>query len=201
MEKTGKGNKSYLHHKPTPHSNSAIQAYSSEEEEESEKSSVYEEEQLAESDGEQAVETSYNESFLNKDDYTSQEIEEYKASLIHDENCVKQRLEEILKNNGELNVVIIAEKPNIAKLISRVLSEDYYSKDIYKGFKSYYFKNLDFKGFYANCTVLSVYGNLYEYDFDRDTNILKENPIDILVNNPVYLYRTKVFNQKERVSK
>ena len=161
MEKTGKGDKSYLHHKPTPHSKSAIQAYSSEEEEESEKLLVYEEEQLAESAGEQAVETSYNESFLNKDDYTSQEIEEYKASLIHDENCVEQRLEEILKNNGELNVVMIAEKPNIAEFFSRVLSEDYYSKDIWKGFKSYHFNYLKFKGVPAKCTVCSVYRNMY----------------------------------------
>ena len=200
MEKTGKGDKSYLHHKPTPHSKSAIQAYSSEEQE-SEELLVYEEEQLAESDGEKAVETSYNERFLNKDDYTSQEIEEYKASLIHNEDSVEQRLKKIYKNRGKLNVVMIAEKPNIAKLISRVLSEDYYSKDIWKGFKSYHFNHLKFKGVPAKFTVCSVYGNMYWYDFDRDTDISNHKPIDILINNPVYLYRTKVFNQKERVSK
>ena len=200
MDKTSHTRTNY---KPTPHSKSAIQAYSSEEEEESEESSVYEEEkeQFTDSGDEQTAATSYNESFLKKDDFTIKEIKEYKASLIHDEDSVMQRLEEILENNGELNVVMIAEKPNIAELISRVLSEDYYSKDIWKGFKSYHFNNLDFKGFYANCTVLSVYGNLYEYDFDRESNISKENPIDILVNNPVYLYRTKIFNQRNRMRK
>ena len=174
MAKTKISNDNSQYQKSIDSKANAIQAYSSSEEiEESEESSVNEEgkEQFPGSDDEQAAATSYNESFLNKNDFTSEEIKEYKSSLIHDEDRVRERLNKVVAMKGKLNVVMIAEKPNIAELISQALSEGKYSKNIWEGFKSYHFNNLKFKGFRANCTVLSVYGNVYEYDFDRRSDI------------------------------
>ena len=39
--------------------------------------------------------TSFDDKFLNRDDYTEEEINEYKKSLIHDEGEVKKRMESI----------------------------------------------------------------------------------------------------------
>ena len=202
MAKTKKSKKNSQRQKqPAPKKNT-IQVSSSEEDKISEESSVYEEEQLVEVDAdEQAVVTSYNESFLNKNDYSNKQIIDYNSSLNHDDESVKQRINRLYRKKGKLNVVMIAEKPNIAELISQVLSKGKYSKDFWEGFKSYHFNNLIFKGVNANCTVLSVYGNVYEFDFDRDSDISKRDPFDILLNDPVYLYRTKIKNERMKGNK
>ena len=191
MAKTKKGKKNSNYQKNSTKYKAGIQSNFYEEENASEELPVYEEEKeehLIELDDDNQVDsTSYNKSFLEEDDFTEDEIEEYKLSLLHDEEIVKERLRKVISKKGKLNVVMIAEKPSIVKLISQALSNGQFDKEIWEGFQAYHFNNLKFKGFKSNLTVCSVYGNMYEYIFDKNIQIMKKNPIDILVNYPVFL--------------
>ena len=53
-----------------------------------------------------------------------EEINDYKNSLVHDEDEDHKRLKQIYDKKGMLNVVMVAEKPKIAELISQVLSQN-----------------------------------------------------------------------------
>ena len=157
-------------------------------EENSGESSVGEEdkgEQLINSDDYYQISSaSFNNSSLNDEDFTKDEIKEYKSSLIHDEDSVRARLNKVVAKKGKLNVVMIAEKPNIAEIITQALSSGEYYRETWRGFKTYHFNKQKFKDFNANFTVCSVYGNMHEYDFDRNTNMMRKNPVNILVNYP-----------------
>ena len=72
----------------------------------------------------QTEQCSYDDGFLAVDDYTEEEINDYKNSLVHDEDEVHKRLKQIYDKKGMLNVVMVAEKPKIAELISQVLSQN-----------------------------------------------------------------------------
>ena len=66
----------------------------------------------------------YENEFLNQDDYTEDEINKYKESLKHNDKELEERFKNIWERKEKLNVVMIAEKPKIAELISQVLSKN-----------------------------------------------------------------------------
>ena len=72
---------------------------------------------------------------------------------------------------SHLNILMIAEKPSIARTISKILCTNKY-KNTYQDLSSqygwcYYTFNGKFKGIEASFTVSSVAGHLYENDFLR----------------------------------
>ena len=141
------------------------------------------------------AQSSYDDNFLNQNDFTNKEIVKYKESLIHDEDEVQDRLWRIYRKKGELKVLMIAEKPRIALLISQALSKGKFQTESWEGLRSHHFDNLDFKGFEANFTVCSVYGNVYEYGFDPTEYRYEIDPVDTLTNRPIYLYRVRDKNE------
>ena len=104
-------------------------------------------------------------------------------------------LKEYIENKGELKVVMIAEKPKMALLISKALSKGEWETEEWEGLKAHHFDNLDFKGFDARFTVWSVYGNVYEYAFDPTEHRYEIDPVDTLTNRPIYLYRVRDRNE------
>ena len=76
-------------------------------------------------------------------------------------------------NNRMLEILMVAEKPSLAKVITKILGGKDYKIHFYESITVYTFKRL-FKGKKANFTVASVLGHIYQDafdDYDEDIEI------------------------------
>jgi hypothetical protein len=93
-------------------------------------------------------------------------LKEYKESLKLDMTVMKRHFRDLQKNKGGINVVMIAEKPSVARAIANALAPKIEGrqnifKDRWKGFSSYEFYGR-FHGVNAYFYVLSLFGHLYK---------------------------------------
>lgn len=97
-------------------------------------------------------------------------------SWIHNEAKVLKNLE-ALSHSGPINVLMISEKPSIAKTISEILSGNKAKegKSIFKPCPVWQYQG-EFKGFKANFRVTSVTGHMYSRDFDKKIDSWKVDP-------------------------
>jgi DNA topoisomerase-3 len=85
-------------------------------------------------------------------------------------NKFYRNAERIVKTKGHLTIMMVAEKPSIAKTISEVLSKDPRSNQgIHKPCPIWTFDGI-FKGFKAKFKVTSVAGHMYNRDFSKEVN-------------------------------
>lgn len=79
---------------------------------------------------------------------------------------MKQTLRNLQANRGGINVVMIAEKPAVARAIAnalalRVSNRESIFRDHWKGYTSHEFYG-EFHGFNAYFYVISLFGHLYK---------------------------------------
>ena len=73
-------------------------------------------------------------------------------------------MSQIAEEDGEINIAIIAEKPSVAKMIARSLSNVKKLKtitDTWEGYEAYQF-SWNYNGISSQVKVLSVYGHIYK---------------------------------------
>lgn len=115
---------------------------------------------------------------MEKNDKSEEIIKVNKERL--KDYMLPKRLKKIYQENKIIEIAMIAEKPSVARAIANTLrnykgktkyKKDFKNKgkekpvtlepDEWNGFKAYHFKST-FKGFPANITMLSVFGNIYK---------------------------------------
>ena len=88
-------------------------------------------------------------------------------TFLHDEKQVINNLEK-LSRKGIISVLMVTEKPSIAKTIAQILSNNTAkeTKGIFKPCPVWRYEG-DFKGFKASFKVTSVTGHMYSRDFPK----------------------------------
>ncbi|CAI2362410.1 unnamed protein product [Moneuplotes crassus] len=123
-----------------------------------------------------------------KDDLTKKKrkIEEGKLYALD----LNKRLKKIYKENGVINIAMIAEKPKVARSLLKILLEEgsEWYEDDYKGHKVLQFQG-EYKGMIANFNILSVYGHIYRHAFQKEHILRKEG-------NPMKTFEAELIKNK-----
>lgn len=99
--------------------------------------------------------------FLEQVDTSETDRDKYYSSLEHDMDAMRNRLKDIEKWKGGINICMIAEKPKVAEVISQVLSNNEQQSIRDGGFTRHEY-NGNFLGVRACFRVLSVFGHIYQ---------------------------------------
>ena len=118
------------------------------------------------------------------------------------DNMIKKLHTPITDSN--LNVLMIAEKPSIARTITRILSDSFYTKYQHNKINIFSFQD-KFKGKRADFTITSVRGHIYDnkyvYNYDENDPVSSYdyNIIKILKNNEINIkmlyYKLVIINE------
>jgi reverse gyrase len=113
------------------------------------------------------------------------EEEKVVKSFVHDEKTVKKSLETVAKE-GKLSVMMVTEKPSIAKTIASILSfgRAKESQGFVRSLPVWEYDG-EFKGFKANFKVTSVAGHMYARDFPEKVDTWKVDPKDLFKEETV----------------
>lgn len=103
----------------------------------------------------------YDPKFLKRVDIPQKDKLKYLQSLVHDMPKLLKRLKKIETVKGGINVVMIAEKPSVAQVISKVLSKDKVNDFQDDGFCVFEYED-KFHDIKAYFRVLSTYGHIYK---------------------------------------
>ena len=124
--------------------------------------------------------TSFNLEDLIKEDKTKS----YFESLTHNDDDVHANLAKLTENEQPLKVLMIAEKPSVAKSIAKALSgkKAIPKKDSDESTTIWSYIG-NFKGFPADFKVTSVTGHVFETDFSKEIDTWKLDPVNILELN------------------
>ena len=86
-------------------------------------------------------------------------------------------------NDEEIYVLMIAEKPSIAKTISKILGgNNLIDRSKEKGWCYYEFDG-KFKGVYAHFIISAVSGHIYQAEFPEEYRSFNIDPYDLLIQN------------------
>ena len=116
--------------------------------------------------------------FLKRVDIKPEEKKIHKKNLIHKMIDVEKRLDYIVSRKRKLNVVMIAEKPKIASIISNSLNERRVDPKIWNNYLDFKFDH-PFKGYNASFTVWSVFGHVYNRQFHKNLKLKDLQPADL----------------------
>ena len=110
-----------------------------------------------------------------------------------DNKIQKYNIYNISKYESFLNILMIAEKPSIARTIAKILSEEDYVEYKFESINIFVFKGY-FKGICSYFTVTSVKGHLYTnesdeyYDYNYPEEFYEYTTIKTLKKSEIFLY-------------
>lgn len=130
-----------------------------------------------------------------KDKKKHEEKEEMKyeevKTFIHNEKEVQQNLSKLTKQD-KLTIMMVTEKPSIAKTIANILSQGTAneSKGLFKSCPVWEY-NGEFKGFEAKFKVTSVAGHMYSRDFPEKLDTWKADPKSLFGEETIQIPTSK----------
>lgn len=99
--------------------------------------------------------------FINQVKVSQKKRNKHFNSLYLNMKNMDKKIKSIVNRKGGINVTIVAEKPNVAEVIAKVLSNDEAEPMSWKKFSRYEFYGY-FRNVYSYFRVLSVYGHIYK---------------------------------------
>ena len=144
---------------------------------------------------------SFDSQFLEKEDFTESERQDYYDSLQVDEEELDDKLSDKYDRGMYIDIAIITEKRSVAKRIAQVLGKKgTISSEWWEGLETQTFYG-SFREYEARFRIVYTSGHIYQYNFDKEENIFKSDPFDILLNKPTYKYLSRYSNAKYRRKK
>jgi len=116
----------------------------------------------------------------------------FKEQFLHNWRGIEDNLKK-LTVEGEVNVFLVTQRPNMARTIANVLAKENKITEfdgIHDQCPLYCFES-KFKSFIANIKVTSVMNNLYDIDFENPIEEI-EDPKELFVEKTLKVPRNKL---------